>query len=498
MKLKRRFFSAFFLNMLILLTSADFAPTKDLTDENITNAVQSELMYNSSTPSHLIDIETSEGVVTLTGSVNSILARDRAGKIARTVKGVRAVINRVDVDAPDRTNAALEHAVEMQLLNDPATDSYEISINANDGNITLTGTVESWQEKQLAAFVAKGVRGVTSVDNNIEINYKKDRSDFEIQEDVEKTLKNDIRIDAALVDVEVNDGNVNLSGTVGSANEKQMATAQSWVMGVNKVDATDLEVKEWTRDKNLRMNKYVVKSDDQVKEAVEDAFLYDPRVLSFNPEVTVDNGMVTLTGEVDNLKAKHAAEQDAKNVVGVFAVNNYLKVRPVFMPENADLESDVVEALKNDPVVEKWKLDVTADNGIVYLYGTVNSHFEKAQAEDAVSKVKGVVEVENNIEVSNVSDRTYSNYYGWNTYYPFYISADDDYKTGTELKNAIESQLWWSPYVEQDDVEVKVSGNNVILEGTVETEREKLYAEINAIEGGADEVINNLDVGYTP
>ncbi len=106
--------------------------------------------------------------------------------------------------------------------------------------------------------------------------------------------------------------------------------------------------------------------------------------------------------------------------------------------------------------------------------------------------------MKSNIDVQNFSDYTYSNYYGWNTYYPNYISADDDYKTGSELKNAIESQLWWSPYVEQDDVEVKVSGTNAILEGTVETEREKLYAEINAIEGGADEVINNLNVEYSP
>jgi hypothetical protein len=55
--------------------------------------------------------------------------------------------------------------------------------------------------------------------------------------------------------------------------------------------------------------------------------LYDPRVISFNPEVNVTNGKVVLTGVVSNLKAKRAAEIDARNVVGVWKVENLLKVK---------------------------------------------------------------------------------------------------------------------------------------------------------------------------
>ena len=71
-------------------------------------------------------------------------------------------------------------------------------------------------------------------------------------------------------------------------------------------------------------------------------------------------------------------------------------------------------------------------------------------------------------------------------------------KSRFELKNDIQSQLWWSPYVNEDDVEVEVRGDTTILEGTVETEREKLYAEINALEAGAEEIENNIVVLYTP
>jgi hypothetical protein len=72
-----------------------------------------------------------------------------------------------------------------------------------------------------------------------------------------------------------------------------------------------------------------VKGDPQIKQAVHDAFVYDPRVDSFNPNVDVDNRIVTLSGVVDNLKAKRAAEQDAKNTWGVWRVKNLLTTRPV-------------------------------------------------------------------------------------------------------------------------------------------------------------------------
>ena len=125
------------------------------------------------------------------------------------------------------------------------------------------------------------------------------------------------------------------------------------------------------------------------------------------------------------------------------------------------------------------------------------------QAENIASKTKGVVEVENNIIVSeeNLNEYGYPEpgYYIWNSYYaPGYVQGGAVDKSRFELKNDIQSQLWWSPYVNEDDVEVEVRGDTTILEGTVETEREKLYAEINALEAGAEEIENNIVVLYTP
>jgi osmotically-inducible protein OsmY len=499
MRIKKTLLTGFLtVTILLLFNTTSVFAQNSITDQDITNAVNSELMLNSTTPSYLIDVKTSEGIVTLDGSVNHILAKDRAVKIARTVKGVRAVVNNIEVDVPDRSNEKLKQEIENALLNDPATDSYEVSVTAVNGYVTLDGTVESWQEKQLSEYVAKGVKGVKKVVNDIEIEYPEERADFDIQEDIEQNLEYDVRIDDGLIDVSVENGNVTLSGTVGSANEHYLAVTDAWVMGVNSVDAENLDVEKWARNENMRKNKYVEKTDKEVEEAVQDALLYDPRVYSFRPTVTVNNGIVTLTGKVDNLKAKRAAEEDAKNVVGVFGVNNHLRVRPAFVPNDADLEADVKQAIDKDPVLERWEIDVTADNGVVYLNGSVDSYFEKLEAKDVASKTKGVLAVENNLAVLDQDDYNNYNYYGWNTLYPpVQVDVDRDYfETDEEIESSINDQLWWSPYVNQEDVTVEVTGGTAVLDGTVETRREKVYAEINAMEGGANDVVNNISVTY--
>lgn len=486
------------LGLIIFLSSQLFA-ADPISDNDISMAVEDELLYNSTTPSYLIDVSTYEGIVTLSGSVDNLLARDRATAIAGSVKGVRGVVNNIEVNTEFKADQALEKDVNEALLHDPATDSYEIGVDVVNGVATLTGTVDSYQEKQLAEFVAKGVKGLTGIKNEVDVNYKTSRTDYEIQQEVEAILANDKRIDDALIKVNVDNGKVELSGVVGSANEKSSAGLRAWTAGVTNVNTDNLKVEEWARDDKFRKKKYIPKTDAQIKDAVKDALIYDPRVYSFNPEVSVNYGIVTLTGEVDNLKASKAAEQDAKNVVGVVRVKNYLKVRPAFIPADEVLESEVNTALLKDPVIENWEVDATANNGVVYLNGQVDSYFEKVQAEDVASKIKGVIAVENNLEINDRNDFYHYDYYGWNTYYPLYhVDVHEEYKTDVEIREDIISQLWWSPYVNEDEVAVSVENGNAVLEGLVDTEREKLFAEINAIEGGAKEVDNNLVVEYNP
>ena len=489
----------FFLILLFFGTSI-YGISEPVGDQKITNAVQKHLVNNSATPAYLIDVTTIDGIVTLSGDISNLLAKEQAAKIAMAVKGVRGVINQIDVMAPAMQDHEIETLVKEALVDDPATEAYKIDANVVNGRVIISGKVNSFQEKQLAAYVAKGVIGVKDINNNIEVDYTINRPDNQIENEIRQALNNDIRIDNAMVDVNVNNGKVNLSGVVGSLAEKYQAETNAWVAGVKEVNSDELKPKEWARDENLRKDKYVNRSDAQIKDAVKDAFLYDPRLLGFDLEVNVDDGEVTLIGTVDNLKAKNAASTDAKNVVGVFAVKNFLKVRPESIPENPDLEHHISEFLVRDPYVDRTNVDIEAEHGIVYLKGEVSTYFDKYHAEDVVSRVPGVVAVENKISVGEDEDYYYSRYDDWESFQPYpYVDIDEEVqKSDWEIKKDVLSELFWSPYVNEDEVEVIVTDGKVTLLGTVDTNREKVYAEINALEGGAQVVENELEVLFGP
>lgn len=240
------------------------------------------------------------------------------------------------------------------------------------------------------------------------------------------------------------------------------------------VDDSDIKIKDWARNENLRMQKYNMRTDTEIKDAILDAFSYDPRVSSFTPDVSVSNGEVTLSGKVSNLKAKRAAESDAKNIVGVVSVKNYIKVRTANIPDNEDLTMNIHNALLRDPMIDRWNIEVTANNGVVYLDGMVDSYYDKFHIEDIASKEKGVVAIENNIKIRDDNDYHYYDYYDWNSYYPIYqVDTRTAYIDDETLKKDIEDRLWWSPYVNQDEITVKVDNGTAILSGTVETRREK-------------------------
>jgi len=468
-----------------------------INSKTVRDAVEDELLMDIAVDSRQIDVFCKEGIVTLEGIVNNILAKERAGRIAETVKGVRAVVNKIRVlPSVSISDSEIKDDVNDSLLLDPATDSYEIDVSVNNNVVTLTGTVQSWQERQLCENVAKGVNGVTAVINGIGVEYKTTRSDREIEKEIEKILKWDVLVDHALIDMRVDSGKVTLGGVVGSAAEKSIAVNDAYIPGVKSVDSRDLEVKKWAREDDLRKSKYVAKSDQEIYDAVKDALMYDPRVFSFNVKPEVSKGVVTLRGSVDNLKAKNSAAQDARNTVGVLTVINRIKVRPKSPGTDDKIKGKVQRALARDPYVERYEISVISINGIVDLYGVVDSYFEKIQAGDVASRVKGVVAVDNNLTVDN----GYASYYhspyvdDWYVYdYDWYhhVPLHTD-KSDAKIKEDIEDELFWSPFVDSDNVSVSVENGVAMLTGNVNSSSEYFAATENAYEGGASFVENHL------
>jgi osmotically-inducible protein OsmY len=236
-------------------------------------------------------------------------------------------------------------------------------------------------------------------------------------------------------------------------------------------------------------------TDSEIREAIKDTMRYDPRVYSFNPDVSVNDGIVTLTGTVDDLKAKRAASQDAKNTMGVSHVKNYLKVRPEGQFTDHAIENDVEAALTMDPTINRREVTVMVDDGTAELYGEVNSYFERAHAEDVAARTLGVRDVDNHLSVG-YDMISYDRYYDWD---PVLHDFDHDAQRVTmasdaEIQSEIESELFWSPFVDSDDIGVKVVDGTATLSGHVDSWNEHDAAVENAFEGGAIGIVNDIEV----
>ncbi|GAA4009347.1 hypothetical protein GCM10022408_21790 [Hymenobacter fastidiosus] len=134
--------------------------TNDLTDAALTASIETLLVTKKGLNASLIAVSTHEGLVTLTGFTDNLLARERAGEIALAARGVRGVISTVAVRTGEVGDAEPEHDVAAALADDPATNDYQVYCTVAGGVVTLSGLVQSWAEKQL---VLRGVRGVRAL-----------------------------------------------------------------------------------------------------------------------------------------------------------------------------------------------------------------------------------------------------------------------------------------------------------------------------------------------
>jgi osmotically-inducible protein OsmY len=456
--------------LVLAWPAAAAAANRDLADADVRAAIEDEFQGDRGVPFHTMNVEVAEGVATLTGTVDTLLARRRAVDLASAIKGVRSVVDRLQVDAAPRPDAELHQAIEAAMQADAAADAYEVRVSVSGGVATLAGTVDSWQEKQIVSRVAESVEGVRDVRNQVTVAVPPARPDTELEAEIRGRLRRDARVDDGLVSVSVRDGLARLTGSVGSALEKGYAKGLARVPGVRAVDVGGLDVEWWARD-DMRRDKYVLLSDEQLKRAVEDALGYDPRVLSFDPIVEVRGGVVTLGGTVDNLEARRAAERDARNTVGVVDVRNHLRVRPRATATDEELAQGVRQALARDPYMRDFVVSVTASSGEVRLAGEADSEFEKVYAETVAAGVPGVVDVRNDMRVRAPRRR-----------------AD------RAIERDIEDELLWSPFVDSDEVNVTVRNGVATLTGSVDTWADYAWAEENAREGGARAVENDLSV----
>lgn len=157
---------------------SDFA--RQVRDATLTATVKSRLLWNRNTGGLDIDVSTEDGVVSLRGTSESSEASDLAAQLARNTNGVRRVENDIEVvpgsGTADKARDAVSQAgdvvsdawitskVKSSFLFSRNLSGLDIGIETRDGKVTLSGSVESSAEKDLAVETAENIRGVTGVD----------------------------------------------------------------------------------------------------------------------------------------------------------------------------------------------------------------------------------------------------------------------------------------------------------------------------------------------
>ena len=315
------------LIVFLLAGNAVFARDSSITDKQIVFAINTKYMAEPGIPATANKVTARDGVVVLSGTIDTLLAKEMALKIAKATRGVKAVVDDMHVKASLRSDAAIRSDMENQLRTDSALGTYHLIVHVNSGVATLTGKVHSWAERQLAAEAVRGVRGAREVKNQIAVIPNSKRTDAEIAADVRDRLGFDVYVNRDDLSASVKDGVVTLNGAVGSVAEKEAAFTDAAVFGIASVNDDHVKILAGGQPNLRRAGKILALSDEDISKAIRKAFADDPRVGRPSPNLKVSDGIVTLKGDVRDNRAKAAAQADAKNTLGVLGVTNLLQVR---------------------------------------------------------------------------------------------------------------------------------------------------------------------------
>ena len=449
--------------------SADATMQAPIPDADIARAIHRHLQEDTALRSEHVQVSVAQGICTLSGSVGNLLAKERALRVAETLKGVRSVIDQIGVTPIARTDEQLRADVTHELQQDVATREHVIGVVAKDGTVTLTGAAGSWPEKTLFAQVAKTVKGVKGIDNQVVIHYEIVPSEAEISADVKHRLANDVSLDGEVIGVTVTGHTVHLTGVVGSVAEKSRARSDGWMVGVDSVDDSSVVVDWRARDDERYVVDHALRSDDEVGKAVRDAFRFDPRLRTLEPHVTVTNGAVVLSGAVDSSQARRAAKLDATDTVGVWEVRDRMVMQAIAKPTDADVERGVKRALSRDLLLPNSAgIHVSSAKGKVVLAGEITSGFERFDALEDATSVAGVAEIVDELKIK---------------------------RSPPDIKSDIDNRLYWDATVQRDRVAVVVAPDGVAtLRGTLDSWIEIKAALNDAVLGGAPRVVNALEL----
>ena len=140
-------------------------------DSGVTSVIQTSLETNDKVKARQVEVQTREGVVYLTGVVDTEEARREAGRVAWRTEGVRGVLN--DLTVGERTvgswidDVTISSKVKSKLIGTSDIKAGDIDVSSSQGVVTLLGRVSSETIKSEAERIARGTSGVKDVHNEL-------------------------------------------------------------------------------------------------------------------------------------------------------------------------------------------------------------------------------------------------------------------------------------------------------------------------------------------
>jgi len=215
-------------------------------------------------------------------------------------------------------------------------------------------------------------------------------SELQLRDDILDELAYEPIVDAAHVGVAVENGVVTLTGHVSSYAQKLAALAAvRRVKGVHGI-ADEIEVR-YASDETT--------TDDEIASRALNVLSWDSVVPIDAVQVTVRDGLITLTGEVHWYYQKSSAERDVRGLAGVRGVVNNIEIKPHAKPDN--VKKRIEAALKRHAEVEARDIRVTVrDDDEVLLDGKVRNWDEKRAVEKAAWSAPGVKNVKDRLTIA--------------------------------------------------------------------------------------------------